>query len=95
MTKLTERAINNFKKAIKDLDESIPKTERELSDAKECLEYMSLNYYDENIEKKIVDILNFYTNDVQNTLDNAEIEKEYYEDYLDKNTKDNDTKERL
>lgn len=86
MEKLTEREINNFKEAIKDLEESIPKTEKELNDAKECLEYMSLNYLDENIEKKIAEILKFYINDVQESLDNTKKEKQYYEDYLNKNT---------
>lgn len=95
MGRLNEREINNFKEAIKEVGESITKTEKELSDTKDCLEYMSLNYVDENIEEKIVDILKFYINDVKEILDNARKEKEYYEEYLYKNTKVDDTKERV
>lgn len=80
--KLTKQEANNFKEAIKELNESIPETEKDLKDAKECLEYMSLNYVDENIEKKIVSILKFYTKDVKELLKNAKSEKEYYEKYL-------------
>ena len=85
MDNLTKQEINNFKEAIADLNISIPEEEKELRESKKCLEYMNLNFYDENIEKKIIAILEFYINDLKNNLDFSKGQQETYEDIIEKN----------
>lgn len=79
---LTEKSKNNFREAIKDLDESIPKDEEGLKDAEKCLEYMGLNYYDKDIEKKIAEILKFYTNDLKELVRQHHNERDAYKKVL-------------
>jgi cytidylate kinase len=79
---LTEREKNNLKEAIKDIDISLPKEEKELSDAKRCLEYMKLNYYDASIEKEITEILKFHVNDVKEIIRQHYSERDNYKTVL-------------
>ena len=62
---LTEKGKKNFKEAIKDLEASISKEQKELFTAAKCWEYMHSNYYDAGIEKEIVRIIKFYLNDLK------------------------------
>ena len=84
MKKLTKQEMNNFKEAVDGLKESIPKEEKELDESKKCFEYMSLNYYDEKIEKKIAGILEFYVKDMKATLDSNKGQQKTYEEIIEK-----------
>lgn len=84
MKKLNKQELNNFKEAVEGLKESIPKEEKENLESKRCLEYMSENYYDENIEKKIAGILEFYIKDLESTLDFNKGQQKTYEEIIEK-----------
>lgn len=82
----TKKEKNNFKESIADLNKTIKSEEKEYQIAKKCLEYFhpDMNYYDEKIEEAVRRILDFYTNDVKETLDFNISQKKHFEKVLER-----------
>jgi len=85
INQMTEGEKNNLEKAIKDSDEEILKCEEEVTELKECLESIELNYYKKRIEKNIVKFLKFHLDNVEDLIIQRKCEKDGYESALKEN----------
>lgn len=80
----TEKEKRNLEEAVKDCKNEIEKCKVEITELKECLESIELNYYDKRIEKNIVKFLKFHLGNIKDIVTQRTCEKDGYKENLKK-----------